>query len=224
MNIHNINICDTNLRFEFIVSVPSHVLSEVKGYVTEFECKVLYYIEDYLNDEDEKVIGKLSGYRFPLYDCYWNFDEENNDYIHALDLFDMINDEVARLICLFNKNGRIKPQYLKLIPELDYGLPNIILIKRVEILADYRGKKVGESLISKSIYTIGKNNDLVIVDPAPLQFLGQSQENNEWNQEMKFTEFKSNNKIARKKLNNYYKKLGFQPLADKLMFLIYLQP
>ena len=218
MNIYNFNTCDTELRFELTALNPDVDFGGPSSYVTEFECKVLYLIDD----GEEKVIGKLSGYRFPLHGCYWGFEEEK-DFIHALALFDMIDDEVAKLMCLFNKNGRIKGKYLKKMPpkfcECYEGLPNIIFIQRISMLADYRGKKIGEALISNSIYIIGKSNDLVIVEPFPLQIFSKI-ENDEWDREMKYSDFGCDHKISRKKLNNYYKKLGFKALSSELIFLI----
>ena len=66
------------------------------AYVTEFECRALKLSDDI--EDYEKIVGKLSGYRFSVNDCYYC-----DDYIHPLDLFDMIDDQVAELLILFKK-------------------------------------------------------------------------------------------------------------------------
>lgn len=229
MDIHNINICDENIRFEFTISVPPLDMSELRGYVEKFECQALYLIYDDDDSEGyEKVIGKLDGYRFSLHSCYWDYDEDNEDALLPLDILDMIDDNVAKLLCLFYNNCDVKDKYrkkLKSIIDTDDlpGPPNIVLINLVEVLAEYRGRKFGEALISNTLYTIGKANDLVIVDYMPLQLAYQDSKkpNNEWDEEMRLNKLEQDKEIARNKLRKYYKKLGFKLLnKEGLLFLI----
>ncbi|MCC8400192.1 MAG: hypothetical protein LN563_06490 [Rickettsia endosymbiont of Platyusa sonomae] len=228
MDIHNINICDENIRFEFTISVPPLDMSELKGYVEKFECQALYLIYDDDSEGYEKVIGKLDGYRFSLHSCYWDYDEDNEDALLPLDILDMIDDNVAKLLCLFYNNCDVKDKYrkkLKSIIDTDDlpGPPNIVLINRVEVLAEYRGRKFGEAFISNTLYTIGRANDLVIVDYMPLQLAYQDSKkpNNEWDEEMRLNELEQDKEIARNKLRKYYKKLGFKLLnKEGLLFLI----
>jgi predicted GNAT family N-acyltransferase len=119
-----------------------------------------------------------------------------------------------------------RPKYCKKLKQIsDEPPPNILYIKRVEVLAPYRGKKFGESLISNSIYMMGRKDDLVILQSVPLQLREikrpqlQSREDT-WKQEMGFPNFPSDEETAKKKLSNYYKKLGFKKLTkDGLVFL-----
>ncbi|MDR0774086.1 MAG: hypothetical protein LBE72_02015 [Rickettsia sp.] len=165
MDTQRINICDEDASFECTIRFPPVGFSEFKEYVEEFECKLLYLIyEDEDSEGEEKVIGKLHGYRFSLYDCYRDYDEDKEDALLPLDILDMIDDNVARLMCLFEDACYIKPKYFKKwqnildldVPEIT---PNIILINRVEVLAEYRGRRLGESLISNSLYTISRRNE-----------------------------------------------------------------
>ncbi|WP_341756115.1 MULTISPECIES: hypothetical protein [unclassified Candidatus Tisiphia] len=229
MDVQNINICDENIRFEFTISIPPLDMLGFKGYVEKFECQALYSIYDDGNDKPyEKVIGKLNGYRFSLHSCYWDYDENNEDALLPLDILDMMDDNVAKLLCLFDNNCDVKAKYqrkLESILETDDlpGLPNIVLINRVEVLAEYRGRKFGETLISNSLYTTGKKNDLVIVDYMPLQLACKEtgEPKNEWDEEMRFDELEQDEETARNKLKKYYKKLGFKLLnKEGLLFLI----
>jgi hypothetical protein len=170
----------------------------------------------------EKIIGKLSGYRLSLYDCYWKFEENNVASIYPLDLLDMIDDEVVKLTCLFGNPFSIKRKYRRKLKNiLDNDPPNILLLKRVEVLAKYRGRKFGEDLISNSIYMMGRKNDLVVLRPFPLQLEYDNKlEKTEWQKELGLDNFTKEEEVAKKTLENYYKRLGFKELTDNgLMFL-----
>lgn len=228
MDIQNINICDENIRFEFTISIPPLDMSDLKGYVEKFECQALYSIYDDGDDEAyEKVIGKLNGYRFSLYSCYRDYYKDKKNTLFPLDILDMIDDNVATLLCLFDNDCDVKAKYRRKLESIfdpyNPGPPNIVLINRVEVLAEYRGRKFGETLISNSLYTIGKKNDLVIVDYMPLQLACKEtgEPKNEWDEEMRFNELEQDKETARNKLKKYYKKLGFKLLnKERLLFLI----
>jgi len=180
-------------------------------------------------DDDEKVIGKLSGYRLSLHDCwmdYYYFEEKGNP-ISPRNIIDDMDSDIAELMYLFTDDFCIKSKYCKKLKQIsDKPPPNSLYIKCVEVLAPYRGKKFGESLISNSIYMMGRKDDLVILQSVPLQLREikkpqlQSQEDT-WQQEMSLPNFPSDEETAKKKLSNYYKKLGFKKLTkDGLVFLI----
>lgn len=183
MDIQKINLYDNYASFESIIRCPPLRFSEVEEYVEEFECRLLYQI--YRDEDDlwgnEKIIGRLWGYHFSLNACYRDFDRDKKSSLYPIDLFNMICDETARLMDLFEDSLSIKLKYLKKwqnTNDIEFSdiQPNIILIKHVEVLGKYRGKKFGKTLIFNSLCTIGRKNDLVIVDPAPLQFLSKSKE------------------------------------------------
>jgi len=231
MDTDRINICDKKARFEFIINSPPLSHSELQGYVEEFECRLLYDISGDDDDEmDEKIIGKASGYRLGLNSCYWEFDENNRDAIHPIDLLDYIDDHVAKLICLFDEYSDIKSKYRrKLTKFLDEDIlpPDILLIKRLEVLARYRGKNFGEALIANSIYMLGRKNDLVVLNPFPLQleYIKDKEVKTQWQEELQLDNFTQDQSWAKKKLGNYYKKLGFKKLTeDGLIFLALTSP
>jgi ribosomal protein S18 acetylase RimI-like enzyme len=223
MDTDKINICDENARFEFIISSPPQEHIELEGYVEEFECRLLCDISSDDDFEvDGKIVGKSLGYRLALHSCYWELDEDNIDSVYPFELLD-IDDQVAKLICLFDDCFSVKSKYRRKFKNiLDLNLPpNILFIERLEVLAQYRGRKFGEALLSNSIYMMGRKNDLVVINPFPLQLeCDNKSEKTEWQKEMKLENFTKEEAAAKNKLNNYYKNLGFKKLTeDGLIFL-----
>ena len=127
---------------------------------------------------------------------------------------------------LFTDYFSIKSKYckrLKKYPENE-APPDILYINRLEVLSPYRGRKLGEALISNTIRIMGRNGDLVALQAFPLQlykYIQKPSTEDPWKVALNLSAFPSDDETARKKLNNYYRKLGFKKLnKENLMYLI----
>lgn len=214
-------------NFKFTIRFP---YDDFEGYVQKFEGELFFRGEENAwDDDDEKLIGRISGYYLLLDNCWWDYYiEEMQGHPSPRNIIDDMDSDVsADLMCLFTDGFCIKPKYCRKFqyyPEDDTP-PNILYIKRLEILAPYRGKKLGEALISNTIHIMGRRGDLVALRSFPLQMVQRSQSSSEedsyWMCAMNLSAFPSNDEVARKKLNNYYKKLGFKEIhREKLMYLM----
>ncbi len=101
INTHRVNVYNEYTEYKFTVQFP---YDDFEEYVEKFKCKLLSF-----EDDDEKVIGKLSGYRLSLYDCWMDYYfEEKENPISPRNIIDDMDSDVAGLMCLFTDDFCIK--------------------------------------------------------------------------------------------------------------------
>lgn len=89
---------------------------------------------------------------------------------------------------------------------------NLLILDRLEILPEYRGKKLGLKAMNLLIRRFSQGASIVALKAFPLQFESGVKENlhADWNLRMGYGNMQKNEKMATSNLYKYYGKLGFQ--------------
>lgn len=99
--------------------------------------------------------------------------------------------------------------------------PNILIIDRIEILPEYRGHNLTLSILKQSLTIFSNKTFVTILKSFPLQLEPlNSSKDNKWTKQMSLSSFNLKEQLAKEKLMNYYKSLGFQQIdnTDYLLF------
>lgn len=115
---------------------------------------------------------------------------------------------------LFGENA---PQFSEKIEDaLGYDIDglNLFILDRLEILPKYRGTKVGLSVLSRLIKRFSAGAGVVAMKPFPLQLEKPSSDDDAWRNKLKLNEFSDEEDISKKKLVEYYSRLGFIQLPN----------
>lgn len=92
---------------------------------------------------------------------------------------------------------------------------NILVIDRLKLLPDFRGKGLGLKVLSHIIHRFGQGAALAAIKPFPLQFVGaEDKEPPEHDPAMQYGSFKTDKKSSIEALCRYYERAGFRPVPD----------
>jgi GNAT superfamily N-acetyltransferase len=93
-------------------------------------------------------------------------------------------------------------------------LHNILILDRLEILPQFRGRGLGLAVMSDLIKRFSLGAGLVAIKPYPLQFEFHSSdtESRTWRQELGLSGLCADEKLATQKLCDYYGRIGFRRL------------
>lgn len=141
------------------------------------------------------------------YDLYEIFDSDEYTFRHSHAFFDF-------------KTGEVK-QAIRKYYNYDVMQSNICILEKIEILPEYRGCKIGAKAIKDIIFHFGSGIGLFVIQAFPLQFESKKKELDEWQKQLKLSSFPSQEKIAFKKLKDYYKSIGFDKIPGYKDLLFY---
>ena len=98
---------------------------------------------------------------------------------------------------------------------------NLLILDRLEILPQYRRKKLGLTILHHMIERFSAGASIVAMKPFPLQFEPiKDKDKKKWRDKMLLDQFPTDENIAKEKLYNYYRKLGFIHLSATPMMVI----
>src|SRR5262249_5731882 len=108
------------------------------------------------------------------------------------------------------KTGEFKESVLKLFG-YDIVNINLLILDRLEILPEYRGEGIGLACIYRCMQQYQHGCGLIALKPFPLQFeaIGESDKQDPWWQKLALNAFGTDQKICTRKLESYYRRLGF---------------
>jgi hypothetical protein len=166
-------------------------------------------------NENREFIGKFRVYYVDVERTI----NEGESVFHVLDAHS--KDLVEYYEPIF---GSEEPYFNNNLLELFYNEvlgSNILVLDRLEILPQYRGKKLGIAVLCNMIARFAPGAAIVAMKPCPLQFEVPSNEDEEkWRDRMSLAKMSTDQGVATKKLCNYYSKLGFLPLSGTPMMFI----
>lgn len=141
------------------------------------------------------------------YDLYEIFDTFEYTFRHAQEFFDFDTNEIKK---------KIQKYY-------NYELfnSNICLLERIEILPEFRGLKIAAKATKDIIFHFGSGCGLFVIQVYPLQFEPKDKEQDDWQKQLKLSNFSSQEKTAFKQLRNYYKSFGFDEIPGYKDLLFY---
>lgn len=202
----------------------------------EPECFIYEYegeITGLNDDDDEIIIGKCKAMYIDVASAFQRgfvisdvFDEHSINlsqyYNHLFDLDRIFEDEANNaetLTC--HPSELFTAQINKLFDEYIIA-PNILIIDRVEILPEFRARKIGLNVISHIMTRFYHGAGIIVLKPFPLQFEAKNldDEGKQWQESLQLDALTKDSKKAQKKLEKLYRSLGFK-LLPKSPFMVY---
>jgi GNAT superfamily N-acetyltransferase len=166
---------------------------------------------------------KMSTGRFQVY--YVDVGAALNAGTDIFDVFDSHSSTVGFFDAIFN------PETLDLSDKLDklfknsYGWGNVLILDRLEVLPEFRGKNLGLVVMRRLIERFGAGAYVVGIKPFPLQGEGSRSEEDPWRSRLLLNSFDDDLKRSTKKLREYYAKLGFKAMrGTPFMFRLAEEP
>lgn len=146
--------------------------------------------------------------RFRVY--YADFESAENHGVSAFEVLDTHQHtcEYAEAI-LGSNEAPFSARLQKLLGDEIWNF-NLLILDRVEILPKYRGGGVGLLVLTTLIERLGAGAGVVGMKPFPLQLEPkQSRDSSGWAKRLRLDDLPRDEKVAKEKLKQYYRKLGF---------------
>ena len=167
--------------------------------IDEFECREfigkfrVYYVD----------VERAMNQREPIYQVFDGHSAEVEEYFEPI----------------FESEGYdFSENLLEAVSHEVSGL-NLLILDRLEILPQYRRKKLGLTILHHMIERFSAGASIVAMKPFPLQFEPIRDEGKKkWRDRMRLDQFPKDENIAIEKLYNYYRKLGFIHLSGTQIF------
>lgn len=174
---------------------PGNYIYPICGRLTEMD-----------DDESDILVGKFRLYYVDIASTI------NNGFIDVFDIFDAHSDSTADYYdSLFDPDTRDFSENLRQLFNDDiFGL-NLLIIDRLELLPEYRGKNLGLTIMRRLIQRFAAGAGVVAIKPFPLQFEQSipAEDKSGWHAEMQLSSFRETERDSIRKLQNHYSKLGF---------------
>lgn len=99
---------------------------------------------------------------------------------------------------------------------------NLLILDRLEVLPQYRGKGLGLSVLRHMITRFSSGAALVAMKPFPLQFEAapSSAAEKKWRTRLSLAQLPTDKDVATEKICQYYSKLGFLSLGSTPMMVM----
>jgi hypothetical protein len=179
---------------------------------------VYSYCGDILNieeDDSRTKIGKFSAQ-------YIDVGGAMNEGEPIFEILDCHSSSLAEYFePIFGDNA---PNFSDTVEQITKGNAdgcNLLIIDRVEIIAEYRGKGIGLRILSHMMVRFSMGAGIVALKAFPLQFeLEQTNEDQTWHKLLSLESFENNVEVSTTKLKDYYSRLGFKclPAGDFMVF------
>ena len=154
---------------------------------------------------NERIIGKVRLFYLDLGAVF-----ETNDSVH--DLFDIRSETAPFYSALIDhKTGDFKSNLETILGEYICDL-NVLIVDRVEILPEFRGKKIGLASLVWCLRQYARECGVVALKCFPLQFECAEMGEPAWRREMQFGKLSRDRKRSLAKLKKHYGSLGFKVL------------
>jgi len=158
-----------------------------------------------------RIIGKARLFYLDLAAVF-----ETKDNLH--DLFDIRPETAPFYSALIDyETGDFKPNLEEVLAEYICDM-NVLIVDRLEILPEFRGKKIGLASLVWCLRQYARQCGVVALKCCPLQFERAEMGEPEWRREMQFGKLSRDHKRSSAKLKEYYGSLGFKALpGDDIM-------
>ena len=154
---------------------------------------------------NERIMGKVRLFYLDLGAVF-----DTNDSVH--DLFDIRPETAPFYSALIDyETGDFKSNLEKILGEYICDL-NVLIVDRLEILPEFRGKKIGLACLGWCLQKYAHACGVVALKCLPLQFECAEMGEPAWRREMQFGKLSRDRKTSLAKLKKYYASLGFKVL------------
>jgi len=124
---------------------------------------------------------------------------------------------------LSQEAGNFSPAVLKILGEEFILNSNMLIIDRLELLPQYRGRGLGLRCMDACIRHFSLGCRIAAIKPYPLQFEPTGRSKNEWRDALAFKALSRDKRASTKRLKQHYGQLGFQhvPRTDLMVRDLY---
>ena len=193
------------IRFDTIAPL---LPDDPHDYIREIDGTLNIFDEDL--EEFSIPVGRVSAYKVEI-----ALAAQAKEPI--LFVFDSVNDELSDYFSnLFDEDDFSSEIQSMLEPASGRDL---LIIDRVEIDPEFRGKNLGLIAAMKTIETFSGGCAYVTLRPCPLQF-GLYRNDAKKLKTLKYDEFEKTESRARKRLQKYWGQLGFKQIRDTDVFIL----
>lgn len=196
---------DRIIEIEF--SSSTSTWEEIEDYAT---C-----IEGTITCLEERGKDKLVG-RVRLF--YLDIGATYDTNINVFDLFDIRGETEPFYSALIDhETGDFRSDVESILGEYILGL-NVLIVDRLEILPEFRGKKIGLECLRRCLQQYARACGVVALKCFPLQFEDKGMSEPAWRRRMQIGKLSKDHKRSSAKLREYYGSLGFKALpGDDIM-------
>lgn len=164
-------------------------------------------------EEEEVSAGKAELFRVRL-------DLAHNEGLNALEACDAVSQDLCEYAeaVLDPATGALREE---ICDDFDCIGGDLLVIHLVEILPAHRGSGLGLWVVRRLIEYYGTG--LVICRPQPLQYVGGShvgQQQRSRDPAMEYGRFPGSKALAKTKLRDYWRGVGFEPIGDGEFFVL----
>lgn len=100
---------------------------------------------------------------------------------------------------------------------------DLLVIERVEVLPEHRGRSVGLAAARRFIETFSAGCGLAVCQPAPLQFSAHKKNDERWQAEMRSEDFSQDEAKATRRLIRHCRRLGFRNLRGTDIYALQIE-
>jgi hypothetical protein len=162
-------------------------------------------IEGSIFDDDDVLAGKLRL-------IYLDMGAILETNISVFDLFDIRSETAPFYSALIDSDtGDFRADLESTLGEYILGL-NLLIVDRIEILPESRGKKLGLECLRLCLQQYARDCGVVALKCFPLQFECAEMDEPAWCKRMEFGKLSRDHKRSSAKLRKYYASLGFKVL------------
>ncbi len=206
-----------NRKEDFVISMSWSSESFVTEYPDPHD--FVYETSGDLFDLDEYEGREFIG-KFRVY--YVDVERAMNQRESIYDVFDSHSAEVEEYYQpIFGSEGYHLNENLLEVVSHEVSGYNLLILDRLEILPQYRKKKLGLTILHHMIERFSAGAAIVAMKPFPLQFEPiRDEDKKKWHERMRLDQFPTDENIAIEKLYTYYHKLGFIHLSGTPMMVI----
>lgn len=199
---------DGYIEIEFSSSTTT--CDEIEDYATCIEGTIKRSDEQ----GQEKVLGRVRLY-------YLDIGATYDANIDPFDLFDVRSETEPFYWALIDDMGWFKSELETMFGEYILA-PNILVVDRLEVLPEFRGKNIGLACLQRCIQQYAHDCGVVALRCFPLQFEGRD-DDARWRRKMKFGKLSKDFDQSLAKLKQYYGSLGFMPLSDGEIMVAFVE-
>jgi hypothetical protein len=169
-----------------------------------------------VDDEDARTeIGKFRAQ-------YLDIDRAVKEGEAIFDALDCHSSSTAEYFdALFGNNAPDFSNAVEIISEGAIDGFNLLILDRVEILPEFRGKLAGLKVLRHMMVRFSAGAGLIALKAFPLQFECEPSAESEkaWRTKLDLTGFEHDEELSKDKLQSYYERLGFKKLPGSAFMI-----
>lgn len=144
---------------------------------------------------------------------------------HVFDVLDCVDQVTADHLVLFRSDGQLTPAVTRLLDEPENASTNLLLIDRLEVLPEARGRGLTPLVLDLLTRKLGRHCRIAVLKPFPLQHEGGfATRTDAWSERMGYSTLDADYATGMRKLKRLYRECGFVSVPRTQYMVRDLQP